>query len=244
MNIPLDKPSYGAVCCKVEEDGSYTVLPQTVVTDNGVQITSDKRIEVVVVDKSIKTFTDTSDYWKTDEFENALAYLTARGIIAGKTSTTFVPRENIQRRTVALVLWRIAGSPTVPLDTKLTDTENLGKTYLMAVCWAEDAGIITGYSDNTFRGEQELERRHFALMLYRFTKYMNIKLDGTTTKKLSEFQDYGKIGSSSWSACQWAVDNGIINGRSEDTLDPTGLTARGQMAVILYRYLQKYYAAQ
>ena len=73
---------------------------------------------------------------------------------------------------------------------------------------------------------------------------MNIKLDGTTTKKLSEFQDYGKIGSSSWSACQWAVDNGIINGRSEDTLDPTGLTARGQMAVILYSYLQKYYAAQ
>lgn len=242
VEIPMEEPSWGNVVCLVKKSGLTEVLRETEVTETGVRIALTRPCEIIVVDRSVKTFTDVTGYWSTDELENGLAYLTSRDIIAGKTLFRFAPEEMIQRRTVAMVLWRIAGSPEVELDTLLTDVNRYDR-YAQAICWAEDTGIITGYADGTFRGTDQLERRHFALMLYRFAQYVDAEFVGEPTKELTEFPDHGRIGDASWDACQWAVDNGIINGRSNGNFDPIGTTSRGQMAVILFRLLQKYYAA-
>ena len=37
----------------------------------------------------------------------------------------------------------------------------------------------------------------------------------------------------------WAVQNGIINGKTNGKLDPTGMATRAQMATMMTRYCAK-----
>ena len=159
----------------------------------------------------------------------------------GKGSGNFVPTETIARKTVAMILWRIMGSPEVAADTQMTDV-NLNDIYTMAICWAEDVGVITGYSDGTFRGDGTLTRQHFAVMLYRCANYVELELTPENSKALTEFNDYSDIYGWAQEAVQWAVNNSFITGRSNGGFDPQGNASRAQLAVIMSRFLQKYYA--
>ena len=41
-------------------------------------------------------------------------------------------------------------------------------------------------------------------------------------------------------ALQWAVGNGVINGKTTTTLEPQGQATRAEAATMLMRYLEKY----
>lgn len=234
LQIPMEDPGSGCMVFRRHSDGSFQLVKEAIVTDYGMEITVSEHCTLMVVDKSL-SFTDIpKGYWAEDEID----YLTARGIITGKLDGTFQPGETITRKTVAMILWRIMGSPEVPVDTLLTDVR-LSDRYTQAICWAEDAGIITGYADGTFRGDGQLTRQHFAVMLYRFAKFAGYELTPENSKQLGDFDDSAAIYSWAREACLWAVQNGLINGRANNTFDPQGNTSRAQLAVILARFLKK-----
>ena len=111
--------------------------------------------------------------------------------------------------------------------------------YYDAILWAYEAGVITGYKDGTFRADGQLTRQHLAAMLYRYAQYIGYEGYKGYRESLPDFSDYDRIYGWAREACQWAVDNNLIKGRTDDTFDPQGNASRAQLSVILCRFLQQ-----
>ena len=96
-----------------------------------------------------------------------------------------------------------------------------------AVKWAASEGIITGYSDGTFRPDTPVTRAQFVLMLWRMC-------GKPAAAKAASFAD----ASADWyqDALSWAVENGYVNGTGEGTFSPNGKITRQEVVTILFRY--------
>lgn len=233
VRIPLVNPDYGNVFVKIGKDGSETVLSNTIYTEDGAQVTLEKSATVAVVNRA-KSFPDVpNDYWAKKEID----YMSARGYIMGKRDGTYCPGETITRGTVAMLLWRMEGSPKAKGSCPFTDVKQ--DIYYDAILWAYEAGVITGYTDGTFRADGQLTRQHLAAMLHRYAKYIEFEGDTYYRETLPDFSDYDRIYGWAREACQWAVDNGLIQGRADGTFDPQGNASRAQLSVILCRFLQQ-----
>ena len=233
--LAVPNVGYGHVILIISRDGTTTPVATTARTGSGVSATFNKSVHIAVADNS-KSFPDVpASHWAKD----AVDYLTARGYMNGKLNGTFGDAEAIQRRTVAMMLWRIAGSPTVSGTLPFKDMKDPSDRYYMPVLWAYKNGIINGYTDNTFRGTDMLSRQHFAALLHRYAKWAGVKLDAVNNKKIESFGDYSLMNPRMYENMQWALNHGLILGRSDAQYDPVGLTSRSQMAVILFRFLQK-----
>lgn len=81
---------------------------------------------------------------------DALIYLRARGIIAGYPDGTFRPQLTISRAELLALLLRGEASDARDCFTDVTPSA----WYAGVVCSARMRGLITGYSDNTFRPQQ------------------------------------------------------------------------------------------
>lgn len=171
------------------------------------------------------------DFWARDEID----FMTARGYITGMLDGTFAPSDSIQRRTVAMLLWRIAGSPEVTGTCPFPDVKN--DRYYQAILWAYQNKIINGYNDGTFRPEDKISRQHFIVMLKRYADKEGLDLATADRGNISDFYDYNTINPNFREAAQWGLDCGLVLGRSNNTYDPEGNASRAQMAVILCRFI-------
>ena len=189
-----------------------------------------------------KTFSDVpDDFWAKEEID----FMSSQGYLIGKTDGTFGPTDKIMRKTVALLLYRLVGSPDTIGETLYfysghdrTYSDTIGDTYFNAIRWCSAAGIVNGYDDGSFRPDTTISRQHFAVMLYRYALYKGYIMEGASSKTLDIFPDAGAISASAYDACLWAYRNGLITGRSDGTFDPQGATTRAQLAVIMTRFLE------
>ena len=110
--------------------------------------------------------------------------------------------------------------------------------FYNAVCWAVEAGLITGFEDSTFRPHEPATREQMATLLYRYAQYKGYDLSGAASLN---FADSATAPVQSWAqeAMQWAVANGLFVGDSKGNLNPTDTANRAEMAAILMRYLTK-----
>ena len=90
--------------------------------------------------------------------------------------------------------------------------------------WAVDEGISDGSNPNGSITRQEL-----AVMLYRSAGSQ------TGTAYLSGYADGDSVASWAADAVRWAVDEGILSGKSGNRLDPAGTASRAEVAVMLQR---------
>ena len=60
-------------------------------------------------------------------------------------------------------------------------------------------------------------------------------MDTSKRADLSEYTDAGSISEYARTAMQWANAEGILNGRTETTLSPKGVTTRAEYAAVLQR---------
>lgn len=90
-----------------------------------------------------------------------------------------------------------------------------------------DKGIITGYTDNTFRPEETVTRGAAAMMIGR-----HLELDGT--KRKTVFTDVGESSVAS-GYIQSAVDAGVITGFTDGSFRPNETVTRGQLAIFITR---------
>ena len=79
----------------------------------------------------------------------------------------------------------------------------------------------------------EYTRQQLAAILFRYTEYRGADTAGRTD--LSRFSDSAAVADYARDALGWAVSAGLLQGRSDGTLDPSGSATRAQTAVILQR---------
>ena len=91
---------------------------------------------------------------------------------------------------------------------------------------AAELGLVTGYSDGTFRPDTAVTRAQFVLMLWRMC-------GKPAAAKAASFAD----ASADWyqDALSWAVEKGYVNGLSDTRFGPDAPITRQQAMAILFR---------
>lgn len=228
VSVPVTYPTSGTVAVVVHPDGREEVVRKSTVDGNGVTFAVNGDTTVKIVDNT-KYFADVpTRYWAADN----IAFVTARGLYNGTSASTFSPEKGMTRGMLAKVLHNLENNPQSGMSAAFTDV-NADTWCQEAVSWAADAGIITGYADGSFHQEKMINREQLAVMLYRYAG--SPAHHGTALN----FSDANRLSGYAQDAMSWAVENGIIGGTAQGTLNPQGTATRAQVAAMLTRFLNQ-----
>ena len=122
------------------------------------------------------------------------------GITQGTTSTTYSPLANITRAQFATMIARALELTHTDMDSQYTLSDLTGKWYANEVQMLVDLGIITGYKDGTFGGENKLTRQQAAAIIVRMLEYMDVD---TTPKGNVALDDMDRISDYAKDAVQY-----------------------------------------
>ena len=181
-----------------------------------------------------------TDVKETDWFYDDVMFVYENGLMVGTSGTTFSPYNNTTRAQIAVIFYRLAGSPAVEGKNTFTDVEYGPGTawYYDAVTWVQQSGIMGGYGNNLFGPNDPVTREQLASIFYNYAKYKGY--DVSTTGSLDRFTDKDSVSAWAQEAMKWAVGNGIINGKENNILDPKGTATRAEIAAMLHRFIEKY----
>lgn len=107
----------------------------------------------------------TEEYYK-----DAIAWAAENGVVTGISETEFFPNGLITRQDLVTIFYRLEGSPAVSGDlTAYADGDNVREYARDAMIWAVEAGILTGYEDNTLRPMKTASRAEVCAIFMRYT---------------------------------------------------------------------------
>ena len=164
-------------------------------------------------------------------YEEAVRYVYEAGLMQGTGETAFSPNRSTTRGMIATILYRLEGSPRA--DTPPFSDVAADSYCASAVAWAEKNGIVQGFDDGTFRPEGAVTRQQLAAILFRYMEYRGE--DTAPRADLSRYSDSGAAADYAKEALSWAVSVGLLQGRTDHTLNPGGFATRAQTAVFLQR---------
>ncbi len=231
VTAPAENATPGMVAVLIGEDGSRTVIRKSIANpqENTVTIPLDGSAKIEIVDNS-KHFQDVpNSNWAS----GAVAFASSHELFSGTSENTFSPDISMTRGMLATVLHSLENNPGSRHGIDFPDV-NSGAYYAKAIAWAAEKGIVSGYPDGTFAPDASLTREQLALMLYR-----NAGSPRTQSNLISRFTDSGSVSGYAQAAVEWAVENGIISGMGNNTLNPLGQATRAQVAQMLKSYVEK-----
>lgn len=154
----------------------------------------------------------------------------------GISKVELAPAMETNRAQLVVMLYRIAGEPSVNGMTEPFDDVNEDHWFYEAVIWAYQNNIVKGVSETAFAPGTSITREQLATILYRYTGEPEV------TGNLEDYPDADSVSDYARSAMLWAVFEGLINGMTQKdgsiTLSPTTNANRAQIATILMRYLR------
>ena len=145
----------------------------------------------------------------------------------------FFPEAQMTRAQFAQVLYNMAGEPAWAPDTHPTQFSDVTADawYAKAVSWAVEAGVVKGTSETTFDPEGSITREQIATMLYRYAAN-GAEADASA---LDTFVDGGQVSDWAETAMAWAVENGHMNGKGANDLQPQATATRAEVAALSVR---------
>ncbi len=207
---------------------TYGTATITAKTPDG-SISVSRKVKVVFNDVTRANSTAT-------EF-TSVCWLADRKISLGYNGVTYGPKKNCTRRDFTIFMYRAAGAPTVTnamlSAVRFPDIQSCSATAKKAIAWAVNAGIIKGYSDGTFRPDDNITRDSMAIMFYRAAgapAVTQAQLNAVT------FKDISGCSANVKKAIAWAVSAGIVKGFTKERYGPLEKSTRLQVAIMLYRF--------
>ena len=215
VEVPVKDVTPGTVAILVHPDGTEEVIKDTVTSAGGITVALSDGATIKVVDNS-KSFGDVSaNHWGA----SAIDFATSRELFAGTGANEFSPEGKMTRAMIWSVLARYEGAD-IPGGTG--DTWYAGPQQ-----WAMENGISDGTMPNS-----SMTREQFAAMLYRYVG--SPAVSGT----VGNYSDADSISSWAQDAMVWAVQQGLITGMGDGTLNPQGTATRTQVAAIFQRFIE------
>lgn len=182
-----------------------------------------------------KTFADIADYaWAKPSIE-ALA---ARDIIQGMDTSTYAPALNITRADfVAMLVRTLELKASVSANFK---DVNSGDYYYEALGTAKELKIIEGTGEGFFQPKEKISRQDmFTITARALGTVRNMKMTASA-ETLAGFADRAKVAAYAADSLAGMVKEGLIEGDGQ-TLNPEGNATRAEVAVFMYRVLNKIY---
>jgi len=170
-----------------------------------------------------------ADVKEEDWFHDSVQLVYQLGLMNGTSVSEFSPTLTTNRAMVVTMLWRLAGSPKITTGAAFADVDN--SWYTQAVRWAAEAGIVTGISETLFAPGASVTREQLVMILYRYAGAPS------SSQNLSSFRDADQISVYALEAVRWAVETGIISGKGNGVLDPSGTATRAEVAQMFCNYI-------
>ena len=149
----------------------------------------------------------------------------------------FAPNENTTRAQLVMMLYRLAGTPSVEGKTEPFSDVAENDWFYAPIVWAYENKVVNGVTATEFAPNAGVTREQVATILYRYLG------EPEGTGKLEEFPDVADVSEYAVAPLTWAVGEGLITGiaQADGTalLAPTGNATRAQIATILMRHLTK-----
>ena len=173
-----------------------------------------------------------------DWFYRDVLFSYEKGLMSGMDAAVFAPYANTTRAQIAVIFYRMEGSPAVEGENSFTDVVRDSGTawFYDAVTWAQQNGIMGGYDNSSFAPNDPITREQLAAIFYRYAQYKGYD----TTQggmAIREFGDYESISDYAMSAMAWAVNTGLVKGDS-NLLYPNGTATRAEIAAMLHRFVE------
>ena len=171
-------------------------------------------------------------------YHDAVDYILDSGIMEPDGDRRFYPDSPATRTEIVTALHQANGSPAAALTASGLPFKDVSSraSFIGAVCWAYEAGLVTGETADTFAGDADVSRQQLAVMLWRCAK-LNGTLGGGSGS-LAAFPDRADVADWALEAMTWAVGQGLINGE-DGKLNPDGPVTRAQAAQMLVRFLER-----
>lgn len=218
------------VAVRLETDGSETVIPLSVVDQDGLHLKTQPGEQTIRLMDNKKTFEDVpADYWAS----NAVDFVSSRELFNGMGSAdTFAPTLPMNRAMMTTVLWRLAEKPDAALETLFDDVQP-NSYYEEAVAWGVATGVVKGTSVG-FEPEAPVTRETMATLLYRAAG-SPVVVDEMPRR----FSDGAQVADWAQAAVVWCIANDIIRGRADGAIDPKAVATRAEVAAMLQRFVNQ-----
>ena len=175
------------------------------------------------------TFTDVpASAW----YAEAINYCQQQGIMNGTSATTFAPENSLTRAMLVTILYRMSGSPAVSESPSFTDAA-VDAWYSDAVSWASKNNVMSGYGGGIFGVNDPTTREQAITILWRYA-------GNPDSNAVASLSDASSVSDWAKTAVRWANANGILDGMvANDRFDPKTNIKRGEVAFMLYHYLEQ-----
>lgn len=167
----------------------------------------------------------------------AIDCLWTYGIVQGRTGTTYGPNAEVTRQQMATF---VAGTLeqildrfhtlAPPTDPSFADAAAISAPHLGNVGRLQEAGIVSGYADGTFRPAQVVDRAQVASFIAR-------AIEDVTGGPLPRTEGFDDIGPPHAANIEKLATIGVVQGRADGSYAPQASTTRAQMATIVARSL-------
>lgn len=203
------------------------------ITETTAEVTTENITENTVSDQeNSDKFIDISDHWAR-EIINEIA---DKNIVSGYEDNTFKPNNSITRAEFLTILYNSGLADTADIDSNISFADVTGdEWYYDYIKWGTENNLIVGYEDNTFRGNNIISRQEMAVVISKFIKLADIKLDSGETLVFADAD----------SIAPWAKDYvdtisacGIVVGDINNCFMPNKDLTLAETAVIIINMIQ------
>ncbi len=177
------------------------------------------------------------DVASSEWYYKAVAFNVEKNYFNGYANGYFGPADNMQRQDFIINLAKIAKADLTAyqgVDCGLSDVST-DAYYTSAVAWAVENDIIGGYQDGRFGVSDSITREQICVILYKYmANYLgeDVSLSEDTQTILSKFSDKDNISTWAVTSVAWAVENGIVGGGAQTSVNPLGNATRAEVAQI------------
>lgn len=185
---------------------------------------------------SAVSFNDVNEHWA----ETYIAQAADRELIQGYNGL-YRPDDPMTRAELVTVLWRAMGQPEPTAAADFTDLAQ--DWYKKPVAWAQESNVVNGVGNGKFDPNGHVTREQLVVILHRLA---GTPVSGEvllTSIYDWQYPDSGEISAYAKQALYWSIYNVIYCGEASlevgKTLEPTEDATRGQIAVMMIRYLDR-----
>lgn len=192
---------------------------------------NDKCIECRMAKADVSVYKDVKE---KDVHYEAIKQVVEAGLMSGVSDKEFKPAEQLDRVTLADVLYRLAGSPAASADNDFEDMEEV-TACAQAVSWVTASDIMDA-EGTAFEPERSITLQELVTVLWRLAQ--QAELDVKVSKNaLSDYVNKDELEPWAEDAMAWALEAGLLEGLEDGESLPTGLVTRAEAAVIAAHFM-------
>ena len=224
----------------VNPDGSIFHVPTVVTKINGryyAQINDLRGHGSYSVIWNPQDFADVKTHWGKADVNN----IAARLDLEGTGSNTFSPNRNVTRSEFADIV--VLGLGLMRQDAQQNIFPDIPDSawYRTSVALANEYGIVRGYNDGKFYGNQEITREQgFAMIAraYRFIDSQATLSEEQAASALARYNDAADVAAWAKPDVAQLIAAGIIQGNGPEVLSPKAPMTRAEVTALTARMLK------